>query len=344
MTRTSLPPTQLFVRLPNWVGDVCMSLPSLELLLASGRSVTVCARPWAQDLLKALPLAGFVPMRGSFLADRAAVAARLSAAGGDRDAAAGLLLPDSLSSAAVFRLAGLRCGGYRDDGRSLLLAWPQRKPDMPVHAVRSWYALTRALLGAWGLPTGSADPPARLNLPLAEADRVRAEQALDKAGLAGRAFVLIAPTATGLHKGQVKVWPGFDALTRALQAEGVVVAMCPPPNEVAEARRNAPSALLLDPLPLAAFAALTTRAALVVCNDSGVSHLAAATGARQLTLFGVTRPQRSGPWSPDAICLGDQGAWPAQQAVLDRVKSALASAAGGLAAAIPGGGDPRPNI
>ncbi|WP_262357148.1 glycosyltransferase family 9 protein, partial [Bordetella pertussis] len=43
----------------------------------------------------------------------------------------------------------------------------------------------------------------------------------------------------------------------------------------AEARRNAPSATLLPPLGLGAFAALAQRAALVVCNDSGVSHVAA---------------------------------------------------------------------
>ena len=63
----------------------------------------------------------------------------------------------------------------------------------------------------------------------------------------------------------------------------------PPPAETDEARRNAPTAQLLPPLSLGAFAALTARSALVICNDSGVSHVAAAASARQLTLFGVTR-------------------------------------------------------
>ena len=69
----SLPSPALYVRLPNWVGDVCMSLPSLEALLATGLPVVACARPWARDLLSAYPLAGFVPMKGAWRADRAAV-------------------------------------------------------------------------------------------------------------------------------------------------------------------------------------------------------------------------------------------------------------------------------
>ncbi|PTN44184.1 heptosyltransferase, partial [Achromobacter xylosoxidans] len=36
----------LYVRLPNWVGDVCMSLPSLRALHASGLPLVICARPW----------------------------------------------------------------------------------------------------------------------------------------------------------------------------------------------------------------------------------------------------------------------------------------------------------
>ncbi|MFJ0673405.1 glycosyltransferase family 9 protein [Bordetella bronchiseptica] len=175
-----------------------------------------------------------------------------------------------------------------------------------------------ALLGAtW---------PALLDQPLTQAHRDAAGQLLQAQQLAGRPFVLIAPTATGLHKGKVKVWPGFDALTRALQERGQTVVMCPPPAEVAEARRNAPSATLLPPLGLGAFAALAQRAALVVCNDSGVSHVAAAVDARQLTLFGVTRPGRTGPWSPRAVCLGSETRWPGPEQVMEKSLELLSGA------------------
>jgi len=100
-----------------------------------------------------------------------------------------------------------------------------------------------------------------------------------------------------------------------LQAGGHTVVMCPPPAETDEARRNAPTAQLLPPLSLGAFAALTARAALVICNDSGVSHVAAAASARELALFGVTRPGRTGPWSPRAVCVGSELAWPSVEEV-----------------------------
>lgn len=313
----------LYVRLPNWVGDVCMSLPSLRALHASGLPLVICARPWARDLLDGVEKLDFVPMRGKVGPDRAAVSAHRRSLGARGRQARGLLLPDSLSSALVFRLAGLPSAGYRDDGRSFLLRWPYAKPDESLHAVESWHHLTREALTRWGLPSGPAQPGPTLDLPLTPAHQSAAARALEEAGLAGQRFVLIAPTATGLHKGKIKVWPGFDTLTRALQARGHTVVMCPPPAETEEARRNAPTAQLLPPLSLGAFAALTSRAALVICNDSGVSHVAAAASARELTLFGVTRPGRTGPWSPRAVCVGSEQAWPSEEDVERQANSLL---------------------
>src|SRR5690606_24480264 len=200
---TPSPSTALYVRLPNWVGGVCMSLPRLEALLDTGLPVVVCARPWAQDLLAAYPLAGFIPMRGSWRADRAAVRnARRQAQIGRP---LGLLLPDSLSSALVFRFAGIPCCGYRDDGRSLILRWPCAKPAGPLHAVQSWYLLTRHALTQWRLPLPPAQPAEELRWRSAVAHEDEATRVLAQAGLASGGYVLIAPTATGLHKGRVKV-------------------------------------------------------------------------------------------------------------------------------------------
>jgi len=358
---TPIPPAAnatLYVRLPNWIGDVCMSLPSLDALLATGLPVVACARPWARALLADYPLQGLIDMQSGWLHNAKAVRQSMQ----DMDAAhrrLGLLLPDSLSSALTFRLAGIPCAGYRDDGRGLLLRWPVKKPPCsasglmppegaflpwdspavekpprrafglrspkekpaPLHTVASWYFLTRQALTAWRLPVPDRAPPPRLDLRLhvrhhADARAVLAAQRLPPGG-----FILIAPTATGLHHGKIKVWPHFDALTRQLQAAGHTVAMCPPPAEVQAARANAPTALCLPPLDLGAFAALTAMAALVICNDSGVSHLAAAVRARQLTLIGVTNAAHTGPWSSQAVCLGEEGRWPTLAQVLEHAKS-----------------------
>jgi heptosyltransferase III len=47
--------------------------------------------------------------------------------------------------------------------------------------------------------------------------------------------------------------------------------------------------------PLGIIAAIASMASAFVGNDSGVSHLAAATGTRGVVLFGPTEPRR---WRP----------------------------------------------
>jgi heptosyltransferase-2 len=303
-----------------------MSLPSLEALNQTGVSLVICGRAWAQDLLAGIPKKDFISLSGGFLPDRAVVAAHRRAGRQPASSVRGLVLPDSLSSAAVFRLAGIPSAGYRDDGRSVLLRWAIAKPKTELHAVQSWYHLTHTALALWGLPKGGPAPEPQLKLPLTSNHQAKARQALADAGLREGSFVLISPTATGLHKGKIKVWPGFDWLVRRLQARGYTVIMCPPAAEIDQARHNAPTATLLPPLSLGPYAALTTHAALVICNDSGVSHLAAAAGARQLTLFGVTRATRTGPWSPQAVCLGSEAGWPAPEEV-ERITLKLLQAA-----------------
>lgn len=295
-----------------------MSLPCLHALLETETPVVVCARPWARDLLAAYDLAGFIEMKGRWREDRAVVNAFRKKA--QHPHPRGVLLPDSLSSAMVFKFAGIPSAGYRDDGRSLILRWPLNKPSASMHAVESWYYIAAQALKCWGYPMLPAQPPRKLGLRILDKHHNDAVRAIGNAGLTPGEFVLIAPTATGLHRGKVKVWPFFNELTQRLQERGHTVVMCPPPSEAQAARQNAPSALCLPPLNLGAFATLTQLASLVVCNDSGVSHVAAAAGAKQLTLFGVTQHLRTGPWSEHATCLGSAQGWPtleeAEQQVL----------------------------
>ena len=297
----------ILLRLPNWVGDACMSLPVLDLLHRLNVPYAVCGRGWAKDLFAGLTLEGFLPLSGHLLEDVSLVRAWRNKHPLYRR---GLILPDSLSSALCFRLAGLQSAGWSDDGRSLLLKWPLRKPSAPQHAVQGWFELSQLALQAWGLETNRQRLPERLQLPLTRQHTQAAQEKLSAAGLKANHFVLIAPTATGTHQGQAKVWSQFDAFTRILQSNGIRVAMCPPSSEQATALRTVPTADLIAPLPLGAFCALTRMAKVVVCNDSGVSHLCSVVGAQQITLFGVTDPARTRPWTPNSVNLGRQGQWP----------------------------------
>ena len=309
--------SRIYVRLPNWVGDVCMSLPSLEALSATGCELVICAKPWAQDLLQAFPKMDFIPLTGQWREDRQRVKQHRKDHP-SQGKSVGLLLPDSLTSALSFRLAGLPCAGYRDDGRSLLLKWPFHKPLEHCHAVESWYYLTRRALLAWGFDCPE-QPASTLNLSLSAAHQKQALAIIQD--FKGKPFILIAPTAIGKHKGRNKVWPHFNLLTRTLQEKGHLVVMAPPPNEKDMALLNAPTATLLPPISLGTFVALLGHAQVVICNDSGVSHLAAISAKKQITLVGVTDPQRTGPWSSHAIIAGKMDAWPSFDEVFELVES-----------------------
>jgi heptosyltransferase-2 len=39
----------ILIRLPNWVGDVCMTLPVIDMLRRLNIPFAVCARGWAKD-------------------------------------------------------------------------------------------------------------------------------------------------------------------------------------------------------------------------------------------------------------------------------------------------------
>lgn len=297
-----------------------MCLPALTALQQAGLPMVLCGRPWAQDLLAGLAPAGFIAVGRGLREDLATLKARHPAGKQSR----GMVFTNSLSSAALFRLAGVPTAGYRGDGRSLLLKWAFSK-QTGLHEVEIFYQLAYLALQRWGVAADlPISPPSTLNLPITPTHHEAADHALAQAGI-DQPFVLLSPTATGLHHGRPKAWPLFGELASALQRQGWLCITCPPAHEVEQARAAVPTATILPPLGLGAFAALTTRAALVVCNDSGTSHVAAAAGARQITLFGVTRRERTGPWSPSAINLGSDQAWATLPEVEHAALAALAS-------------------
>lgn len=308
------PIKRIYVRLPNWIGDVCMCLPCLHAVISTGCDVVVCGKPWANELLSGLQGIRFIPFTGKWNTDKNTLKSTLEAH--TQQQSVGLLLPDSLSSALAFRLAGLPCAGYKDDGRSLLLRWAITKPKAPLHAVESWYYLTHYALTQWGFNVPE-NPDPYLHLPLTTAHEAQAQALLSPLNHAP--FILIAPTATGKHKGKEKIWPFFEILTKQLQKKGMMVVMSPPAQEKEMALTHAPSASLLPPIGLGGFIALLKKADVVICNDSGVSHLAALGAKKQITLIGVTDPIRTAPWSADAIVLGSMGHWPRVDEVMAHI-------------------------
>jgi heptosyltransferase II len=300
---------ELLVRLPNWVGDVCMALPALHALETRGVALRVAGRGWAGDLLAGQGWPAIA------LPASVRDAARVLRAERVRH---GLLLTNSLSSAIAFRLGGVSALGYRNEGRSLLLGRALARPA-PCHEVEVFWRLARETAGWLSLPALPDAPPERLGLLLAASHEAAALAAIDAAmpghAAAPRGFVVIAPLAAGTTRGMSKAWPGFGELSRVLAARGVPTVCCPGPGEEAAAREAAPAAIQLAGLRLGAYAALCRRARLTIANDSGPMHLAAAVGAPVLGIFGPGDPARTRPWGPGARWLGGGGSWPDIKAV-----------------------------
>lgn len=324
-------PGALLVRLPNWVGDACMALPALRALEAAGFAPVLAGRGWAADLFAGH---GWPVIR--LPAGMPAQVAALREAGPRH----GLLLTNSLSSAAAFRLAGVRALGHRNECRGPLLGRSIAKP-VAGHEVETFWRLAAETARWLGAPTPPAAPPPRLGLALAARHEAEADGALRAAGLAdGDPFVVLAPLAAGTVRGRPKAWPGFAALDRRLAGAGVTAICCPGPGESQAARDAVPSARSLDGVGLGAYAALCRRARITVANDSGPMHLAAAVDAPVLGVFGPSEPARTRPWSPDARYVGGDGRWPAEQEVAETILAA----AGPSGWAVSASGAARPAV
>lgn len=307
----------VLVRLPNHVGDACMALPALRLLAASGLKPALVGKPWAGELF-----AGerwrFDPIEGRVGHDLARMRNLAQQLG---PTPRGLLLPNSFGSALLFRVAGVRSAGFATDGRRWLLDAAVPEPT-PGHEVERFWAAAQGALAAWGVAPGLAAIPTQLGLKLAARHIAAARRLVAEHKLPAR-FALIAPVATGLHKGQAKHWPHFASLVEALRERDLTPIAMPPANEAEATRAALPGALILPPASLGTYAALAARAALVIANDSGISHIAAAVGARQLTIYGVTDAARTGAWNPRAVGVGREGEWPGTAEVIAAVDRAL---------------------
>jgi ADP-heptose:LPS heptosyltransferase len=93
-------------------------------------------------------------------------------------------------------------------------------------------------------------------------------------------------------------WPFYAAL--AARLEGPVRIYAGPGEEDA-ARARVPGVSLLAGLPLGRLAGAFARCRVLVSNDSGVAHVAAACGVPVVTVHGSTTAARTGPWGAVAV-------------------------------------------
>src|SRR5689334_18308426 len=126
--------------------------------------------------------------------------------------------------------------------------------------------------------------------------------------------VVIHPGATTA----ARRWPvdRFAAVAAALHGSGHDVVVTGDSNEIDLARAVAAqaglprSAVLAGTLGLIGLVALISDCQLLICGDTGVGHIATATGTPSVILFGPTPPKLWGPRGPGAhvaLWAGDRG-------------------------------------
>ncbi len=307
-------PRPLIVRLRNWVGDVVLGVPALKLLEAHGYELQLVGKGWASALLagegwETAARPGSLRARVRQLrALRAAAIARDGGFGARENA---LVLPTSFSGALEMRLAGLRAVGYASEARGLLLARSEACVA-GAHALDEYWRLACRFLRI------EREPPGSVDLTIAPDAQRHADELLARHSVHGR-FVVICPFAGGTFDKLDKTWPRFPEFTRALVARGHQVVVCPGPGEEPIVEAGHAGAKMLPGVDLGAYGGVLRRASLMVSNDTGPGHLAAALGIPLISVLGPTLPERWAPRGPTVQIVRRWPGWPSVEEVLERV-------------------------
>lgn len=310
----------LIVRLRNWVGDVTLGLPTLQRLADAGYSLQLLGKGWAADLLAGhgWPVHKLESTLSGRVAQLRNLRAHARALDSGFDARLNTLcLPYSFSSALECRLAGLRALGHAYEGRSLLLKRAVQRPQ-GVHELQVYWHLGSALLGE------DAPLPTALGLRVAPQHRAQARQLLAEQGIQP-GYIVVCPFAGGTWSGLDKTWPAFpEWVAQALPALRRSIVIVPGPGEEDVARAQYPGAHLLAGVGLGTYAAVLADAALMISNDTGPGHMAAALGTPLLSVLGPSDPALWRAWGGNVRLLqGASGGWPELGEVMSAARSAL---------------------
>jgi heptosyltransferase-2 len=305
---TPIPPdhtevARLVVRTPNWLGDAVLALPALAALRKHFKNA---------HLTIATP-AGFAPVFREDTDARPDAILELPSAhksvpsllkAGQFDL--GVLLPNSFRSAWLLRQAGVpQRWGYATAVRGWMLT--KTPVRIPVHGVQHQADYYRAMVRGLGIPCGDEAPRLRAT----SATWQRAVDLLQKSrvDLTHRLAVL----APGAAYGQAKQWPPdrvAQLVARLVRERDMTCVMVGAGHDRDAARAveswlstNAPDTRsrvtdLTGRTSLAELIGVLAKADVVVANDSGAMHVAAALGRPMVAIFGPTDERATRPVGP----------------------------------------------
>lgn len=301
---------KILVRIPNWLGDVVMAVPSLRRLrdMFPEAAIDLLGPAWASDILSNTSVYdGFLPVDGQRSRSVVSLAHRLRQSRYDL----GLLLTNSFSSAFSMRLAGIpRRFGYSTDGRGFLLTDRTRVSDTneEQHHVYNYLKLVDELASKMGRHISDTTAP-EISIAVSPDTVSDARSFLNNLGVdESRAVIALG---AGSANSNAKRWGAerFAALNDLLQDEldACVILLGSGDDhevaaEVAAQSRRRPIDLT-GQTDLSRAAGILQRARAVVSNDMGLAHLSGALCTPTFVIFGPTDARRTRPFSGAAKVL-----------------------------------------
>ncbi|MFO0697625.1 MAG: lipopolysaccharide heptosyltransferase II [Nitrospira sp.] len=300
------PPKNILVRAPNWIGDAVMCEPALRGLrsLFPDAEVTMLAKSVVAELFSAAPELNRVLVYDDKGA-HAGISGKWELAGLLRrygfDFA--VLFQNAFEAAFIAWLAGVpQRYGYATDGRVFLLTEPVAVPErrQSVHQVEYYWNLLKPL----GL-SGSAPLPT-LHVRTEESHALEVRLAalgsgdsdimigINPGSTYGRAKRWLperfAEVASRLA-GQIGHDEGRPAVVVILGAKGEESL-----GEEIASRINGRSVVLSGGTTIRELMAVVTRCRLLITNDTGPMHVAAACGVPVVAVFGPTDSRTTAPY------------------------------------------------
>ncbi|MBI4775909.1 MAG: lipopolysaccharide heptosyltransferase II [Deltaproteobacteria bacterium] len=290
---------RVLVRGANWVGDAVMTTPALAQIrrnLPHAR-IDLLVVPWVKDIFLHHPDVDRVVIydrnqRHKGIRGKLALSARLKAERYDL----AILFQNAFEAALIAFLAGIpRRAGYDTDVRGPLLthAVHLRSQDKQVHQT-DYY--TR-MLDRLGFRTDN--PPLSIRVDPPAEKRVAETIAVSKRSHTGP-IVVIAPGAT---YGSAKMWPPayYGRLVQKIRAEWngwVILLGSGSEKDICGYIAEFGGDNVLDlsgRAPLSEAVGWIDASDMVISNDSGLMHVAAALGKPQIVMFGPTNESTTGP-------------------------------------------------
>ncbi|HYR91702.1 MAG TPA: lipopolysaccharide heptosyltransferase II [Terriglobia bacterium] len=288
---------KILIRGPNWVGDAVLAIPAMKAVRAhfTQAEITLLVRPWVAGLFTSAPFIDKVwsAPRPSRLLDWIRITRDMRT----RRFNLALLFPNSFESALMTFMGRVpQRIGYATDGRAWMLTNAIAPSAKKRHQVHYYMDIVKTL-------SVNAEQPS-IAIEATNDETAAARKLLASEGIPAEApFLVVNP---GAAYGSAKRWSEdrfadvADVLARELGLQVAIIGsgVEQPIAEKIRGRMKSRTAVLNGKTSLETLIGVLAASTLMITNDSGPMHIAAALGVPTVAVFGSTDERVTGPYGP----------------------------------------------